>query len=109
MVRVHEPVHRNIFPIPASQARLRDRVATSDLRLSALLELRTQPVAVQCLLTLTPAAWFMEERVPDLTQRMRNELSESPETVQRIDRAKGMSSLRLGRLSLRKRIVIGFY
>lgn len=40
--------------------------------------LRIQPVAVQCQPVPKPAAWFMEERVPDLTQRMLNELSESP-------------------------------
>jgi len=28
-----------------------------------------------------PAAWFMEERAPDLPQRMLNELSASPATV----------------------------
>ena len=37
---------------------------------------RIQPVAAQC--QPAPAAWFMEEREPDLTQRMLNELSESP-------------------------------
>ena len=39
---------------------------------------RIQPVAVQCQPIPAPAAWFMEERAPDLTQRMLNELSESP-------------------------------
>ncbi|WP_416339931.1 lysis system o-spanin lipoprotein Rz1 [Pseudomonas sp. BIC9C] len=39
---------------------------------------RIQPVAVQCLPPPAPAAWFMEKRVPDLTQRMLNELSGSP-------------------------------
>ncbi|VVP17933.1 hypothetical protein PS870_03660 [Pseudomonas fluorescens] len=29
-------------------------------------------------LRIQPAAWFMEERAPDLTQRMLNELSPSP-------------------------------
>ena len=38
---------------------------------------RIQPVAVQCQPVPAPAAWFMEERAPDLTQRMLNELSES--------------------------------
>ncbi|MNR50187.1 hypothetical protein D3C85_1696710 [compost metagenome] len=42
---------------------------------------RIQPVAVQCQPVPAPAAWFMEERAPDLTQRMLNELSESPTTV----------------------------
>lgn len=39
---------------------------------------RIQPVAVQCQPVPPPTAWFMEERVPDLTQRMLNELSPSP-------------------------------
>ncbi|KJZ39632.1 hypothetical protein VC33_07770 [Pseudomonas fluorescens] len=34
-------------------------------------------VAVQCLPVPKPAAWFMEARAPDLTQRMLNELSAS--------------------------------
>lgn len=40
--------------------------------------LRIQPVAVQCQPVPKPSAWFMEERAPDLTQRMLNELSPSP-------------------------------
>jgi hypothetical protein len=36
---------------------------------------RIQPVPVQCQPIPAPAAWFMEERAPDLTQRMLNELS----------------------------------
>jgi hypothetical protein len=39
---------------------------------------RIQPVAAQCQPVPAPAAWFMEEREPDLNQRMLNELSESP-------------------------------
>jgi hypothetical protein len=39
---------------------------------------RIQPVAVQCQPVPQPAAWFMEERVPNLDQRMLNELSPSP-------------------------------
>ena len=42
---------------------------------------RIQPAAVQCPPVPAPAAWFMEARAPDLTQRMLNELSESPATV----------------------------
>jgi hypothetical protein len=42
---------------------------------------RIQPVAVQCQPVPAPSAWFMEERAPDLPQRMLNELSESPEAV----------------------------
>ena len=44
---------------------------------------RIQPVAAQCQPVPAPAAWFMEERAPDLPQRMLNELSESPVTVTR--------------------------
>ncbi len=39
---------------------------------------RIQSVVVQCPPVPVPAAWFMEERAPDLTQRMLNELSELP-------------------------------
>lgn len=39
---------------------------------------RIQPVAAQCQPVPSPAAWFMEVRVPDLTLRMLNELSKSP-------------------------------
>ncbi|WP_408134375.1 lysis system o-spanin lipoprotein Rz1 [Pseudomonas chlororaphis] len=42
---------------------------------------RIQPVAAQCLPPPAPAAWFMEPRAPDLTQRMLNELSVSPTTA----------------------------
>ncbi|ROQ83680.1 hypothetical protein EC837_0535 [Pseudomonas protegens] len=38
-------------------------------------------VAVGCQRPPAPAAWFMEEREPNLTQRLLNELSPSPETV----------------------------
>lgn len=38
-------------------------------------------VAVGCQPLPAPAAWFMEEREPNLTQRLLNELSTSPETV----------------------------
>ena len=39
---------------------------------------RIQPVAAQCQPPPKPAAWFMESREPNLTQRMLNELSASP-------------------------------
>jgi len=42
---------------------------------------RIQPVAARCQPVPPAAAWFMEERAPDLTQRMLNELSPSPETA----------------------------
>ena len=38
-------------------------------------------VAVGCQPPPAPAAWFMEAREPNLTQRLLNELSPSPETV----------------------------
>ncbi len=40
-----------------------------------------RPVAVGCQPPPAPAAWFMEPREPNLTQRMLNELSESPMTA----------------------------
>jgi hypothetical protein len=42
---------------------------------------RIQPVVAQCQPVPAPAAWFMEERAPDLTPRMLNELSPSEETA----------------------------
>jgi hypothetical protein len=41
---------------------------------------RIQPVAAQCQPVPAPATWFIEV-LPDLTQRMLNELSESPTLV----------------------------
>ncbi len=41
----------------------------------------SRPVVVQCQPVPAPAAWFMEEHAPDLTQRLLNELSPSPETA----------------------------
>jgi hypothetical protein len=38
----------------------------------------SQPTAAQCQPVPKPAAWFMEERAPDLNQRMLNEISPSP-------------------------------
>lgn len=74
--------HKELTDAQTNQARLRDRLATSDLRLSVLLaEDSTGGCSVPAV--AAPAAWFMEERVPDLTQRMLNELSESPETATR--------------------------
>lgn len=39
---------------------------------------RPLPVVMQCLPPPAPAAWFMEEREPNLTERLLNELSASP-------------------------------
>lgn len=41
----------------------------------------TPPAAVQCQPPPPPAAWFMASQEPNLTQRMLNELSESPMSV----------------------------
>ncbi|MEY9335517.1 hypothetical protein ABH911_005828 [Pseudomonas protegens] len=38
-------------------------------------------VAVGCQLPPAPAAWFMEQREPNLTQRLLHELSPLPERV----------------------------
>ena len=64
-----------------AQARLRDRLATADLRLSVLLD--AGPVAAQgCDGGLreapAPEAWFMEPYAPNLTESILNELSPSP-------------------------------
>src|SRR5471030_28057 len=44
---------------------------------------RIQLVVAQCQPLPALAAWFMEERAPDLTQRMLNELLGSPTTATR--------------------------
>ena len=64
-----------------TQARLRDRLATADLRLSVLVN--AGAVAAQgCGGGLreapAPEAWLMEPYAPNLTERMLNELSPSP-------------------------------
>lgn len=59
-------------------ARLRDRIATADLRLSAILDATDTARCSAMPSPPTPAAWFMEPREPNLTERMLNELSESP-------------------------------
>jgi len=53
-----------------------------------------QPVATQCQPPPQPAAWFMAEHEPNLTQRMLNELSASPMPTTRTDRPGGLSGLR---------------
>ncbi len=40
-----------------------------------------QMVVTECKPPPAPAAWFMEPREPNLTERMLNELSESPATA----------------------------
>ncbi len=42
---------------------------------------RIQPVTAMCPQPPAPAAWFMEPREPNLTQRMLNEFSPSPVTA----------------------------
>jgi hypothetical protein len=42
---------------------------------------RIQSVATQCRPATKPSAWFMEQRAPDLTRSMLNELSELPTRV----------------------------
>ena len=43
--------------------------------------LPAQLVVTECKPPPAPAAWFMEPREPNLTERMLNELSESPATA----------------------------
>ena len=69
--------HEALTNAQKDQARLRDRLTTSDLQLSVLIA-EDSTGTVQCQPVPAPAAWFMEERAPDLTQRMLNELSKSP-------------------------------
>lgn len=59
-----------------TQARLRDRLATADLRLSVLVEQGANCPAVPA--PPAPAAWIMAPYAPDLTQRMLDALSPSP-------------------------------
>lgn len=41
---------------------------------------QSQPVALECQRPEAPPAWMMQKHEPNLTQRMLNELSESPRT-----------------------------
>ncbi|PXX53495.1 hypothetical protein H160_05885 [Pseudomonas sp. LAMO17WK12:I9] len=73
--------YRALNDAQRDQGRLRDRLATADLRLSVLLA--ADDSAGGCPVPAPPpppppAAWFMEPREPDLTRRMLNELSVSP-------------------------------
>ncbi len=70
---------RELSDAQRNQAVLRDRLATSDVRLSVLL---AEDSASGCNVPAAPApsAWFMEPREPNLTQRMLNEFSPSPVT-----------------------------
>ncbi|WP_442794117.1 hypothetical protein [Pseudomonas sp. LM20] len=64
-----------------AQARLRDRLATADLRLSALLAPEPLPprvVTVGCEKPPVSEVWSMAQYAPNLTERMLNELSPSP-------------------------------
>ncbi|WVV46820.1 lysis system i-spanin subunit Rz [Pseudomonas sp. NA13] len=76
--------HQELTNVQKDQDRLRDRLATSHLRLSVLL---AEDPASGCAVPAAPApsAWFMEEQEPNLTQRMLNELSPSPTTVTGVD------------------------
>lgn len=73
--------YRALSDAQRDQDRLRDRLATADVRLSVLLD--ADDVAAGCAMPATPApaAWIMEAREPDLTRRMLNELSPSPTPV----------------------------
>lgn len=66
------------------QARLRDRLATADLRLSVIVDARAFAAPGcdgGCEKLPAPEAWYMAPYVPDLTERMLNELSPSPTTA----------------------------
>lgn len=73
--------YRALNDAQRDQDRLRDRLATADVRLSVLLD--ADDVAAGCAVPAAsaPAAWIMAPHAPDLTRRMLNELSPSPMPV----------------------------
>ena len=73
--------YRALTDEETKQACQRDRLATADLRLSAQPTPPPHLVVTECQPPPAPAAWFMTPLEPDLTQRMLNELSESPATA----------------------------
>ncbi|WP_347905155.1 hypothetical protein [Pseudomonas purpurea] len=66
--------YRGLADAQHTQARLRDRLATADLRLSVLLDTTGPALGGAVPATPPPEAWFMAPHMPDLTQRMPNEL-----------------------------------
>jgi hypothetical protein len=72
--------YRKLSDAQRDQDRLRDRLATADLRLSVLIDADS---ASGCDVPKAPApaAWIMQPYEPDLTRRMLNELSPSPTPV----------------------------
>lgn len=73
--------YRALSDAQRDQDRLRDRLATADVRLSVLLDAGDVAKAATCLPPPAPAAWIMQPYAPDLTRRMLNELSPSPTPV----------------------------
>jgi hypothetical protein len=83
-LQVQEPHHKELTNAQKDRDRLRDRLATADLRLSVVLDagaLAAQGCDGGCEKPPALAAWFMVPREPNLTQRMLNELSPSPATL----------------------------
>ena len=69
--------YKELSDAERTQARLRDRLVTADVRLSALLD-SDSTGGCDMAKPPPPAAWIMQPYAPDLTQRMLNELSPSP-------------------------------
>ncbi len=61
-----------------AQAALCDDLATDDVRLSVLLAATDTTSGCSVPSAPAPSVWFMQPVEPNLTQRMRNELSPSP-------------------------------
>ena len=72
---------RELSDAQRNQAVLRDRLATSDVRLSVLLDAADSASGCNVPATPAPSAWFMEPREPNLPRRMLNEISPSPVTA----------------------------
>ncbi|MGY4493832.1 lysis protein [Pseudomonas sp. TE3610] len=71
--------HKDLRNAPQMQARLRDCLATSDLRLSLILYPAATIGGRSAQSGALPAVWFMEPQEPNLPQRMLNELLVLPE------------------------------
>ena len=70
--------YRALSDAQRDQDRLRDRLATADLRLSVLIDAGDAAQGCGVQPPPAPATWIMQPYAPDLTRRMLNELSPSP-------------------------------
>ncbi|WP_372840086.1 lysis protein [Pseudomonas protegens] len=76
-----ETHYKELHDEQAKQVRLRGQLATADVRWSVLLNAAASGGSGGVSRPPAPAARFKERREPNLTQRLLNELSPSPETV----------------------------